>query len=1436
MFGRLLSSALKSLRRRSSPKRFRSLSCETYETRCLLAAADFEFYRRNVIDNVGGSVGSTDTVANPSIATLGDTIFTTGDNYAAISINNGASWNPVDPVTTVDPDLGNPPSFSAGLYQQRLATDARNGQVLWLRSYGPVIPGDVALVTNGIRLSVARSETDLQNGDWLDYEFNTSQLGQLPGVALLNPQIQVSSNFCYMAADLFSFTEDEETGGLIPTYQGSAWWRVGLETLAAGGDIERGITFTSTAGPIGLVNGATDVMYGATNISSTSIRVYSWLDNELNPVGHNVTALKQTTFDPGTSYVGPPVEGSDDPSRTFNAVQTGWVRNGQVGFMWNSNPRPGSFVVPPADVRPDPFIRAAVVSESDFSLISQPEVWAAGQTYFYPAAAVNSEGDLAVVVGQFTGTGGVSNRILIDDEYNGDPAVTNWEQYTAGGNNGAVEDSSEYGLWLGITADDEFSNTWMATGYTLIGATNPVPTPRFYWFGREEDQPEANLLGKTFDVVQDSVQAGQTITVDYSLANDGVTNAGPFTVSFYASVDQKILTNDKLIGTVTVSSLAAGQTLGPLLRSFTMPAASDPFWTQVGSNGYYVGMIIDSAGTVPEFNESDNSNLGLGIDSTTIFAVGFANNDTRATATNLGFLTGIRSYERLNISPVNDIDYFKVVAPFAGTLTTTISPSPGGGNLDLFVRSASGVILSSSTNPGTAAESVTINVVAGGTYYLQVDGVGTATNAYVMATDYRIVPGDTLEPNNDFQNATNVGRIPVYQQDDLSIDRASDQDYILFQAPDDGPFSASISFLSQYGNLDLYLLNQFGQVITSSKGNGDAELVSANLAADFFYVLRVDGGGTDTNEYSIQFQGQIPPVYVVGNTAIVTGTNQNDTIVFTPLGGLNVITVNGVDYGVNASVQKYDFRGGQGTNKLIVNGTAANDTVTTAAASVKLNAYTMALTSIQLLEVNTLGGNDTISASGNRGITADGGDGIDSIYGSVLSDTLSGGAGDDFIAGGGGSDTLNGNDGIDTLNGGEGSDLLAGGLGNDQYLFADPTAAQVDRIDERFDEGIDTLNFASSTTVINVDLSDANSLAIQGTRTVKSKLTNGYKFVENVIGTSGNDVIRGNDANNTLRGGEGNDLLAGRKGSDTYVFFNPLSAQLDTIDERNEVGTDLLNFGSSTIAVSVDLQNDNLLAQQGTRQVKMASAGQSAFLENVLGGAANDTILGNAAANWFDGGEGSDQLTGRKGWDTYSFRDAVAAQTDTVTELRGEGVDTVSFRALTDPAIGVTVDLRTASTTIATHAGRTVKVGAAGQAAFFENIEGGSGGDLLVGNVAANLINGYGNRDVIIGSTGKDTLNGGPDLLGDDLLIAGTTNFTLAQLVTIAQEWRRTDATFSQRVSNLRGPQGGLNGGNFLTIDTVFDDFVADTLTDGGGNDYYWFGDEDTHTGEDDAN
>jgi RTX calcium-binding nonapeptide repeat (4 copies) len=125
--------------------------------------------------------------------------------------------------------------------------------------------------------------------------------------------------------------------------------------------------------------------------------------------------------------------------------------------------------------------------------------------------------------------------------------------------------------------------------------------------------------------------------------------------------------------------------------------------------------------------------------------------------------------------------------------------------------------------------------------------------------------------------------------------------------------------------------------------------------------------------------------------------------------------------------------------------------------------------------------------------------------------TLVGTPGDDVIVGTTGDEVICGLDGNDQIDARSGNDVLIGGLGDDRL---------------NGDEGLDVVSFETSTVGVRADL-NLGSASGEGTDVLTS--------VENLTGSTGEDVLFGNAELNTLSGAGGTDLLFGQGGSDSLL-------------------------------------------------------------------------------------------------------------------------------------------------------------------------------------------------------------------------------------------------------------------------------------------------------------
>jgi Ca2+-binding RTX toxin-like protein len=177
----------------------------------------------------------------------------------------------------------------------------------------------------------------------------------------------------------------------------------------------------------------------------------------------------------------------------------------------------------------------------------------------------------------------------------------------------------------------------------------------------------------------------------------------------------------------------------------------------------------------------------------------------------------------------------------------------------------------------------------------------------------------------------------------------------------------------------------------------------------------------------------------------------------------------------------------------------------------------------------------------------------------------------------------------------------------------------------------------------------------------------------------------------TVIGGAGDDrLVAGTAGS--------------TFDGGD--GSDTISYSAIGGSVSVDLA-----AGTGT-----TGAGEDVLvsIENAIGSAGDDVLLGDGGPNALDGGAGADRISGAAGDDT----------------LDGDaGVDLLDA----SDASAVIVDLEAG---VLTGQGTDALDG-------FENVRGSDGADRIDGNGAQNSLDGAGGADRIDGAGGADELKGG---------------------------------------------------------------------------------------------
>jgi Ca2+-binding RTX toxin-like protein len=346
-----------------------------------------------------------------------------------------------------------------------------------------------------------------------------------------------------------------------------------------------------------------------------------------------------------------------------------------------------------------------------------------------------------------------------------------------------------------------------------------------------------------------------------------------------------------------------------------------------------------------------------------------------------------------------------------------------------------------------------------------------------------------------------------------------------------------------------------------------------------------------------------------------------------------------------------------------------------------------------------------------------------------------------------GNDTMTGGSAGDTFVSGTGADVLGGGAGVDVVDYSARTNALTVTIDGVANDGEAGEGDNVKTDVEMVTGGSGNdSLTGSGSN-------------NSLYGGPGADSLSGGSGNDLLDGGSGPDVLNGGAGTDTADYSSRSAPVYLTIDgaandgeagEGDNIGSDVENLtggaGDDTLAGS---NAANVLSGGPGRDVAWygnrtemlgislddwandGAAGEGdnvrSDIEDVVGGSGDDWIVGSGADNALHGGPGDDWLIGGLGADTLDG---------------GDGTDTADYQ---DRYVPVNVSLDDKAND-----------GQSGERdnvlTTVENLKGGSAGDRLVGDAARNVIDGWGSADTLVGGGGDDVLMGRE---GDDTLDGG---------------------------------------------------------------------------------
>jgi len=441
-------------------------------------------------------------------------------------------------------------------------------------------------------------------------------------------------------------------------------------------------------------------------------------------------------------------------------------------------------------------------------------------------------------------------------------------------------------------------------------------------------------------------------------------------------------------------------------------------------------------------------------------------------------------------------------------------------------------------------------------------------------------------------------------------------------------------------------------------------------------------------------------------------------------------------------------------------------------------------------------------------------------------DWVDGQGGDDLLDGGWGNDTLVGGAGSDQLDGGYDNDLLDGGEGADIYLisgadpdhpdwatytfngydcYADSGSGGIDVIlaegDGPVDIGFRQFSPASGIEqIINATTGgqplgllgnwEANLIDLSGTSVLGGAVLIATGIgLDTVIGTAGDDTIRGGLDDDRLDGAEGSDTYLVSGSNPAWIEGQPYTFEaFDTITDSGLLGVDrLVAIGTDVVDIGVT----GLSAASGLEAIVNETGLEARLMGNWEGNTIDvssislqgapividgfwgcDRLIGNGAANSLRGGGDQDTLDGAGGadrylvsghnpenpnWETYDFEgyDTYAdsgAASDGRDVISAEGLGPVDIGLLRFNAASGIEEIQN-NTVVDDGLGgfTTAAVGLLGnwEANLLDfstvafkggrfRIDGGSGHDTLIGTAGADRLIGGGDDDDLRGGGGDD--------------------------------------------------------------------------------------------------
>ncbi|MEX5258477.1 hypothetical protein [Kocuria arenosa] len=386
----------------------------------------------NILTNVAlddaSTSGQTSTVGEPTVAVSGNNMFVTGNWFASRSTNGGATWQHVDPFTTL-------PSAAGGFCcDQIVLHDPRRGLWIWILQY--IQQNN----TNVFRLAAFRDADFGNPGAWYWWDIGPGTLDAAWSTLWFDyPDAAITEANLHVTFNLFNSANQ---------WQRAVTMRFPLESIAQRQPLGFQYWSTTSNGSLRLTQGAGSIMYWADQNTLSQVRLFAWPDNQNSISWWDINV---TAFSTNITSVAP--NGVDWLSRTDQRITGACLAQGVITLAWTSGSGPN---------RPHAYCRVVQINEASKQRVGEPDIFSNDRAWAYPALCATRSGVLGVTAfhgGQDRHPG----HVVGVQEPNG-----SWNTaYSRLGTHSPRD--GKWGDYLSCKQDSADGNSLVASGYVLDG-------------------------------------------------------------------------------------------------------------------------------------------------------------------------------------------------------------------------------------------------------------------------------------------------------------------------------------------------------------------------------------------------------------------------------------------------------------------------------------------------------------------------------------------------------------------------------------------------------------------------------------------------------------------------------------------------------------------------------------------------------------------------------------------------------------------------------------------------------------------------------------------------------------------------------------------------------------------------------------------------------